>query len=607
MSKPPLTNNPSTAMSEAFDPDRTIVKKSIRGSARVSADATVIADATVLAGQGDMLALPVGTRIGDVEILKLIGVGGSGIVYLAQDHSQDRQVALKEYFPPSIASRRAGLSVSARFEQHAEVLAAGLRSFIDRAQMLAQIDHPSLVKVHRFWEAGGTAFMVMPHYEGPTLAQALLDLGSAPSEAWIEGVLGPLLEAVQLLHQRNYVHRDISPDNIILVNSGQPVLLDSGAARRVIGPMIRTPTLLVRPGFAPIEQYPENKDMLQGAWTDIYAIGALAYFAITGKVPTPSISRVTNDPLVPLAQMANEQYQPRFLHAIDRALQVDPNQRPQSIDEFLGLLGWSDSAHIPIEPEGRVEVAASVMPAKPVKRLPVKTIVGAMVLATALLVAGTVWFTSGGQQGPTVVRTPSSPEAPLPAVTAVPSGTSEAVTPAVRPEPTQAEQAQSGLLPAQTAGESSPPVPVDTATRGTQSDGGSSQVRAAVGSNDAAAPKPPVSPPVRESRPPAPKKPPPAPPPVTAKRPPAPLVEPPAAAPEPAAEIRVAAPVQPPPAVVPAKQAEPVKAPVAVAISPKNACKTALLNWMCMKEMCSKPELQNNKECVEWRTPATSR
>ena len=117
--------------------------------------------------------LPVGTHLGEFEILDLIGEGGFGIVYLAYDHSLERQVALKEYMPSGLAKRTTRLAVTVRSQHNVETFTAGLKSFINEAKMLAQFDSQSLVKVHRFWEGNGTAYMVIPFYEGITLKQAL--------------------------------------------------------------------------------------------------------------------------------------------------------------------------------------------------------------------------------------------------------------------------------------------------------------------------------------------------------------------------------------------------------------------------------------------------
>ena len=120
----------------------------------------------------DTGTLPVGLRLGEFELTSVVGIGGFGIVYLAQDHSLGRRVALKEYMPSSLAMHRDQTQVTVKSERHRDTFQAGLRSFVNEARLLAQFDHPSLLKVYRFWEDNGTAYMVMPFYEGLTLLVA---------------------------------------------------------------------------------------------------------------------------------------------------------------------------------------------------------------------------------------------------------------------------------------------------------------------------------------------------------------------------------------------------------------------------------------------------
>jgi hypothetical protein len=289
-------------------------------------------------------ALTVGTKLGEFEITGLVGEGGFGIVYLAYDHSLERQVAMKEYMPSELAAREGDATVIVRSNRHAETFAAGMRSFINEAKLLAQFDHPSLVKVYRFWEANGTAYMVMPFYEGITLKTTLRDLGHPPDETWLKAQLAQLLDALEIIHSRQCYHRDIAPDNIMILPDDTPLLLDFGAARRVIGDMTQALTVILKPGYAPIEQYAEVPNMRQGPWTDLYALASVVYFAIEGKAPVPAVARVMSDPLVPLAQSAAGRYSDSFLRAIDRALSVRPDDRPQNIAEFRQLLGFVERA-----------------------------------------------------------------------------------------------------------------------------------------------------------------------------------------------------------------------------------------------------------------------
>ncbi|WP_426209065.1 protein kinase domain-containing protein [Massilia sp. TWP1-3-3] len=296
------------------------------------------------ADDGPHNALAVGTRLGEFEITGLLGEGGFGIVYLAYDSSLERHVALKEYMPSAFASRTLLSEVRVKSERHLETFQAGLRSFVNEARMLAQFDHPSLIKVYRFWEANGTAYMIMPYYQGITLKQALRERTAPADEAWLKSLLAPLLDTLTLIHDQQCFHRDIAPDNIMMIDEGQPVLLDFGAARRAISGMDQAFTVILKQGYAPIEQYAETPGMQQGAWTDLFALASVVHFAIDGKAPPPAVGRAISDPYVPLAQRYADRYSVAFLTAIDQALSVRPEERPQSAAEMRALLGLPPGA-----------------------------------------------------------------------------------------------------------------------------------------------------------------------------------------------------------------------------------------------------------------------
>ena len=285
--------------------------------------------------------LPIGAVLGEFEIIDIIGWGGFGIVYLANDHALQRRVALKEYMPSSLAIRNAHGFVTIRSENNKETFEAGLRSFINEAQLLAHFNHPSLLKVYHFWRSNGTAYMVMPFYQGKTLKEKASDRNSLPDESWIKNILFHLLDALRILHNDLCYHRDISPDNIIILSDKRPILLDFGAARRVISDMTQSLTVILKPGYAPVEQYADEVTLNQGPWTDIYAIAAVVYFLITGRAPIPSVSRLVNDKLPPLSKIAADKYNLDFLKAIDKALSVKPEDRPKNVEEFSKLLGIS--------------------------------------------------------------------------------------------------------------------------------------------------------------------------------------------------------------------------------------------------------------------------
>ena len=276
-------------------------------------------------------ALPRGTRFGELEILKVLGIGGFGIVYLAMDHALEREVALKEYMPGSLAGRGKGQMVSIRSGAHTETYALGLRSFVNEARLLARFNHPSLVKVYRFWEENGTAYMVMPFLQGRTLRDVRRSMTETPTEPWIRSVINPILDALELLHREGVYHRDIAPDNILLPPGELPVLLDFGAARRAIGDHTQTFTAILKPSYAPIEQYAEVVQLRQGPWTDLYALGAVVFYLLRGSPPPPATARAVQDD-VPL--LIHEDYpalSEHFIAAIDWALAIRPSDRPQNI------------------------------------------------------------------------------------------------------------------------------------------------------------------------------------------------------------------------------------------------------------------------------------
>ncbi|MFY7973652.1 MAG: protein kinase domain-containing protein [Rubrivivax sp.] len=400
--------------------------------------------------------LPVGTWLAEFEITHLVAEGGFGVVYMAQDHSLGRKVALKEYIPSSLAMRPMGpgtMTVSVKSERYRETFEAGLKSFVNEARLLAQFDHPSLVKVYRFWEANGTAYMVMPFYKGVTLLQLLRQRGESPGEAWLMQLMAPLTEALRVIHAEQCFHRDIAPDNVILLEgSGRPLLLDFGAARRVIGDMTQALTVILKPGYAPVEQYAEVPGMKQGAWTDVYALAAVLHFAIMAKTPPPSVARMLNDTYVPLVQAAAGRYSPRFLAAIDAALAVVPDQRTQTIDEFrdaLGLggvvvaagldlndlgsggaqapapaAGWAPAA---TRPPGRAAPDPTAAPTAARSKLPL--LAGGAVLAAAAI-GGGLWF---------AMRPPTPAPAPAPQAQVAPAPAPVvAAAPAPSPEPAPA-------------------------------------------------------------------------------------------------------------------------------------------------------------------------
>lgn len=291
-------------------------------------------------------ALLPGTRLAEFEILELLGVGGFGMVYKAFDHSLHRAVAIKEYMPSALAGRSEGQSLWVRSSSDQQTFHAGLASFVGEARLLAQFDHPSLVKVFRFWEANNTAYMVMPLYTGMTFKQARAQMRTPPSEAWLRKVLWSVLGALRVLHDGKTLHRDISPDNIFLQDNGPPVLLDLGAARHAINDQDRKHTAVLKVNYAPIEQYSDgDEELRQGPWSDLYSLAAVMHGCLCNDTPLPATLRSIRDRMVSFSRVARTvkrqfgvDYSAPFVAAIAKSLALRPEDRPQNIDEFLLLM-----------------------------------------------------------------------------------------------------------------------------------------------------------------------------------------------------------------------------------------------------------------------------
>ncbi len=284
--------------------------------------------------------LPIGTVIADFEVIGLVGEGGFGIVYLAKDISLDRVVAVKEFMPSAFAGRVDGTHVAVRSANHQATYQAGLRSFINEAKMLAKFAHPALVEVYRFWEANGTAYMAMRYYSGETLRQKLTHGSTAFDEETIAQIMAPIFDALEMLHREQVYHRDVAPDNI-MVTDGHPVLLDFGSARRIIGDGTQALTTVLKPGYAPIEQYVDDGTMKQGPWTDVYALGGVLYHLSTGKPPLQAVSRLLSDPLQSVNEVTGNQFSPTFSNAVAKAMAVRVEDRLQNVREFSEMLGWN--------------------------------------------------------------------------------------------------------------------------------------------------------------------------------------------------------------------------------------------------------------------------
>ncbi|HBW0131796.1 TPA: serine/threonine protein kinase [Klebsiella aerogenes] len=375
-------------------------------------------------------ALPVGYRFNEFEIKEVIGGGGFGIVYRAWDHQLERTIAIKEFMPSSLAVRNEDMTLVLRSERFSKAFSAGLNSFIQEARLLARFNHPNLLHVLRFWVQNDTAYMGTLFYSGTTLSRLREQQPNLIDEAWIRRMLPMLFGAIKTIHDAGYLHRDISPENIQIQDNGLPVLLDFGSARRTIGNLSDETETMLRPGYAPIEQYTDDNDSEQGAWTDIYAVGAVLHTLIVGSPPPVSVVRSIQDNYQPLAELKPAGYSLPLLQAVDKALALRVEDRPQSIDAFAELIEMPVSSIddvLSVKKTGTmlalVEEEEQAPAATDWRRYKVPGMVAAGVLVG--IIAGGMLFSGGGSEAQPAQSASTQPPA--------------AVTP---PVPTQTANAQ---------------------------------------------------------------------------------------------------------------------------------------------------------------------
>ncbi len=286
-------------------------------------------------------ALPTGTRLDTYEIESVIGSGGFGITYKARDTQLNHLVAIKEYLPVQLAWRTDSTQVVPKSEADTESYAYGLQQFIEEGRALALFKHPNIVRVVRYFQANGTAYLVMEYEQGMSFKDYLRE-NPKPDEHYLLSLLLALLDGLQAIHAQKYLHRDIKPGNIYIREQGDPVLLDFGSARQALTQQSQSFTRIVTAGYAPFEQYPGN--IKQTPATDLYALGATLYRAVTGKVPVNALQRFNDlqidnrDPLVPAVEAGASMYSKAFLKLIDWMIQVYPQHRPQSTAQITALL-----------------------------------------------------------------------------------------------------------------------------------------------------------------------------------------------------------------------------------------------------------------------------
>lgn len=312
---------------------------------------------TAAAAAAQFVALKSGLRIRHYIVEEVIGAGGFGITYLARHERLTAKVfALKEFFPREFAARQGTHVVSTTDGRG--IFRWGLDRFLKEAEALAKCEHPGIVDVVDYFEENGTAYAVLGYVEGQQFGQWLTGLGRPPTQGELDRVLMPLLDALEVVHGARLLHRDIAPDNIIIRRDGSPCLIDFGACREDIRERSLKVSAIVKQGYSPPEQY-HGVAELQGPWTDIYALGATIYRAISGLPPMDATRRgALGDTLEPVSVMTKAEYRPGFMHAIDRALRLKPDERPQSVADWRTMLTEVTPAKTAALPDRKDETQA---------------------------------------------------------------------------------------------------------------------------------------------------------------------------------------------------------------------------------------------------------
>ena len=310
------------------------------------------------------LAVPIGTILdGRYLIGKVLGVGGFGITYLGYDLTLDYKVAVKEYMPSGFATRaddKYTLTVTSSSQQQA--YDEGLDKFLSEARTLAKFHNtPHVVSVQDFFKENNTAYFVMEYVDGESLKDYLDKNGGRVSFAAASNILMPIMEALSKVHEQGLIHRDISPDNISITSTGEPKLLDFGAARSAYADN-KSVSVILKHGLAPIEQYSYHGNM--GPWTDVYAMGATFYRSITGILPPESIERIHADSIKTPSSMGIT-IPPYAEMALMKALAVNPEGRFQTIEQFMSALKGNVSYSAPARPAAPPLVPVAQVPQQP--------------------------------------------------------------------------------------------------------------------------------------------------------------------------------------------------------------------------------------------------
>ncbi len=440
--------------------------------------------------------------LGKYIVGKTIGVGGFGITYLGYDAVNAKKIAIKEFFPQSVVCRdNDSVTVRLSSADSADYFENGKQKFYDEAKLVSRFNgNPNIVSVYEFFYENNTAYFAMEYLEGRDLKHYIQDGGGRISEGEMLTILNEITTALMAAHSANVLHRDISPDNIYICDDRTIKLIDFGAARQYSSEQSKSMSVILKQGFAPLEQY--QKRGKQGPWTDIYALGATAYYALTGVILDDPISRLENDSLSTAAELGINE---NFYTIITKCIKLQIAERYSNIFELKNDLNALKIEPLPLvitqnenKPTNSVPISAapaetmvtrlqtaaqpSIVPVesagdnqKPSSKSRKKAVIigASTVTVAAAVIIGAVAITSnkgndvpvmdGGEQDTLIsqeVSVSSQPEAGLPSVTT--PQPEETIHPETMPEPVETQPSEIMPQPVETQPSETMPQPVET-------------------------------------------------------------------------------------------------------------------------------------------------
>ncbi|MBL6986140.1 MAG: serine/threonine protein kinase [Methylobacter sp.] len=280
--------------------------------------------------------LQTGTIIDQYVIERELAHGGFSSVYLARQTADQIQVAIKEYLPRKFAHRTWSNAVVANSEETESLFRRGRVLFFEEAKVLSTLKHPNIVEVIGFFKANSTVYMVMTYDYGVTLDKLLSNKIVPISEDFLLSLFNTLLAGVGHIHSQQYIHLDIKPSNILVRPGNDALLLDFGAIQSFPKSHLSKQSKVLTRGYSPIEQHDLSAQL--GPWTDIYAVGASMRNCLDNKTPVSALDRARQDTLIPAVKALKRKFPEYLLKAIDWAMELQPENRPQTVDELLKAL-----------------------------------------------------------------------------------------------------------------------------------------------------------------------------------------------------------------------------------------------------------------------------